>query len=217
MSSPHVVALPRWFLVLRIFQILVAVAILGLAAHGIYWIPYNSWCLALFTSIATFIVVGYFLITSLAEACKVAYNYWAVLALEIFAVIFWLSSMANLAATRGAFVAIDYNTCLYDYYYCYKKRDTGLTERDIATSGYLDTMSAAAGLSGLEMLLFIATLVIFSVHMHRHRISGAPNAPSTSQMEANAMSTLPAVGSQQQQQQNSKHTQPSHQYEVSPA
>ncbi|ERF68507.1 hypothetical protein EPUS_05646 [Endocarpon pusillum Z07020] len=212
----HVVALPRWFLVLRIFQILVAVAILGLAAHGIYWIPYNSWILALFTSIATLIVVGYFLITSLAEACKIAYNYWAVLALDIFAIIFWLSSMANLAATRSAFVYSVYNTCLFDYYYCYKKRDIGLAERDIATTGYLDTMSAAAGLSGLELLLFIATLVIFSVQMHRHRISGAPNEPSPSQMEANSMSTMPAVGSQQQQQ-NSKHTQSSNQYEVSPA
>ena len=57
--------------------------------------------------------------------------------------------MASLAATRSAFVYTIYDTCLY--YYCYKKRDTGLTERDIATYGYLDTMSAAAGLSGLEM------------------------------------------------------------------
>ena len=175
----------------------------------------------------------------MAEACRVAYNYWAVLALEIFAIIFWLSSMANLAATRSAFVYSVYNTCLFDYY-CYKKRDTGLTERDIATYGYLDTMSAAAGLSGLEMyiflhhlarvcyrtpanhnlstrLLFIATLVIFSMHMHRHRISGAPNTPSPSQMEANSMSTMPAVGTQQQQQQESKHAQQSHQYELSPA
>lgn len=146
--------------------------------------------------------------------------------------------MANLAATRSLFVYSVYNTCLYDYY-CYKKRDIGLTERDIATTAYLDTMSAAAGLSGLEMyislhrlayicyrapanhnlstrLLFIATLVIFSIQMHRHRVSGAPNVPSPSQMEANPMSTMPAAGSQQQQQ-NSKHTQPSHQYEVSPA
>jgi hypothetical protein len=41
MSSHHVVALPRWFLVLRIFQILIAVAVLGMCAYGIYWIPYN--------------------------------------------------------------------------------------------------------------------------------------------------------------------------------
>jgi hypothetical protein len=36
-----VVALPRWFLVLRIFQILIAVAVLGMSAYGIYWVPYN--------------------------------------------------------------------------------------------------------------------------------------------------------------------------------
>lgn len=59
--------------------------------------------------------------------------------------------MANLAATRSAFVFTASNTCLY--YYCYKKRDSGLKERDIATYGYLDTMSAAAGLSALEMYI----------------------------------------------------------------
>lgn len=200
MSDLHVVALPRWFLVLRIFQILVAVAILGLAAHGIYWILFISWCLALFTSIATFIVVGYFLITYHAEACKVAYNYWAVLSLEIFAIICWLSSMGYLAATRSVFLYTVYDDCLYGYY-CYKKRDNGLTERDIDTYGYLDTMSTAAGLSALEMFLFIATLIIFSIHVHRHRKSGAPHIPSFSKMEANSMSTMSAVGTQQQQRQ----------------
>ena len=58
--------------------------------------------------------------------------------------------MANLAATRSAFISVTYDTCLYSYYDCFKKRDTGLAKRDTATYGYLDTMSASAGLSGLE-------------------------------------------------------------------
>lgn len=88
------------------------------------------------------------------EDCQAAYNYWAVLALDIFAIVFWLSSMGCLAATRGAFIYdVTFIDCL-DYGYgaiCYKKRDNGLTKRDIATVGYLDMMSASAGLAGLEV------------------------------------------------------------------
>jgi hypothetical protein len=105
-------------------------------------------------SLATFIVVGYFLITHYAAACQAAYNYWAVLALDIFAIIFWLSSMAHLAATRSVFI---YPTEIIDcvnYGFggiCYKKRDADITKRDVATIGYLDMMSASAGLAGLEL------------------------------------------------------------------
>jgi hypothetical protein len=112
-------------------------------------------------SIATFILVGYFLLTHHVEACQAAYNYWAVLALDIFAIIFWLSSMAYLAATRSAFI---YPTSIYDcvnYGYggiCYKKRDTDMTKRDVATYGYLDMLSASAGLAALEMFVSLHPL-----------------------------------------------------------
>jgi hypothetical protein len=41
MEAPHVLAVPRGILVLRIFQIVIAVIILGLSAYGIYWIAFN--------------------------------------------------------------------------------------------------------------------------------------------------------------------------------
>jgi hypothetical protein len=112
-------------------------------------------------SLATFIVVLYSLLTQHVKACQAAYNYWAVLALEIFAIIFWLSSMANLAATRSAFVfPVSISGCV-NYGYggiCYKKRDTGSTKRDVATSGYLDMISASAGLAGLETFVSLHPL-----------------------------------------------------------
>jgi hypothetical protein len=41
MAASHVLAVPRGILVLRIFQIVLAVIILGLSAYGIYWIAFG--------------------------------------------------------------------------------------------------------------------------------------------------------------------------------
>jgi len=41
MAAPHVLAVPSWILVLRIFQIVIAVIILGMSAYGIYWIAFD--------------------------------------------------------------------------------------------------------------------------------------------------------------------------------
>lgn len=113
----------------------------------------QSWCFALFTAIATLIIVLYAVLTNHVSSCARGYNYWAILALEIFGVIFWLSSMAALAATRATFVIpTEINGCV-NYGYggiCYKKRNL-LQKRYVATYGYLNMMSATAGLSAIEM------------------------------------------------------------------
>jgi hypothetical protein len=123
-------------------------------------LPLKQRSLRLLTqSIATIIVVLYSVLTYHIEAWHAAYNYWAVLALDIFAIIFWLSSMASLAATRSRYIfPVVYTGFIcpddYDSYDCaIKKRDLDLMKRDIATSSYLDMMSASAGLAGLEMFL----------------------------------------------------------------
>jgi hypothetical protein len=41
MAAPHVLAVPRSVGVLRIFQIVIAVIVLGLSADGIYWIAFD--------------------------------------------------------------------------------------------------------------------------------------------------------------------------------
>ena len=43
------------------------------------------------------------------------YNYWAVLAFEIFLVIFWLVSFADVAALTAAFADATTYTTTYDY------------------------------------------------------------------------------------------------------
>jgi hypothetical protein len=67
-----------------------------------------------------------------------AYNYWAVLGLDIFFVVMWLCSFALLAARVGGTFAV-----VGDYYsYSY------LSDFELV---WLATQAAAAGLGGLEL------------------------------------------------------------------
>lgn len=68
------------------------------------------------------------------------YNYWAVLGLDIFMVIMWLSSFALLASQVAAFFA--YSS--YDYYYGYVGLGTG--DRIVVSC-----LAAASALGGLEL------------------------------------------------------------------
>lgn len=138
-----------------------------------------------------------------------AYNYWAVLALEIFMIIMWLASMGALAAWRAAFVTVDNSDC-FD---CFKKRSP-LSERDIiiASQGYLGLISGSAGISAIIMyaayplnftpsflnwtnkprLLFVVTLTVHSIYLKRYRSSRPTNTlPTTNvKLEGHPMSPM---------------------------
>ncbi|TVY87688.1 hypothetical protein LAWI1_G008057 [Lachnellula willkommii] len=178
-TTNHVLALPQAFLALRIAQLAVGIVILGLSAYIVTFIAFDSACLTLFTAIATVIIAVYNLVSS--TVLKSAYNYWAIVALDIFAIIFWIISFSYEAWTTAAateWYASSY-TCDYYYYsYCYKKRDVPLVSRattNIVT--YRNVMAAAAGLGGLEFLLFAVTLIFTTIHVLRHRKAGGHCTP----------------------------------------
>lgn len=183
----HVVAMPRWVLGLRIAQAVLALLILALVAYsysqlGVTFIG-ASYILNMVASIFTFIVLAY--ITFSALFLPKLYNMWAVLALEIFMVIFWLISFAVLASHSANLIFIS----SYDDYYYYYKRD--LAARSVPGFTPWDTGAAAAGVGGLQFILFIVTLVLFSVHLHRHR-KGAVTST-----EAPALAGAPAPVTQE--------------------
>ena len=97
-------------------------------------------------AICTIIIVVYFLVAHFGAPR--AYNYWAILALDIWAVIFWLSSFALLASLVTVYSTADI-TC--DYYACYYNKKRDLETRDISRTGYRGIMGAAAGLGALEL------------------------------------------------------------------
>ena len=73
---------------------------------------------------------------------KKAYNMWAVLALDIVMVIFWLSAMAAMAALRASFtvpVVLFKRELVKRYYYTW------------AGSTYLAILAAAAGVAAIEL------------------------------------------------------------------
>lgn len=186
----HIVALPTWFFILRVVQIVLAVIVLGLAGYCLDYAgtTIDSLALTVFTVIYTWIILGYYLATTIALTSL--YNLWAVLALEIGAVIFWLCSMAVLAKDAACLYGDCYDT--NDYFYM--RRD--LTSREPKKSGfsfgssisdaqnkadtYRGCFAGAAGLSGLLLLLFIITIAFFSVMLHRHRKAGAPQGAASS-------------------------------------
>lgn len=74
-------------------------------------------------------------------------NYWAILALDIFGMIFWIASFALLASQVANFM--DEGTdCTYDYYYGTTCTSYELTETGVIVGGCL---CAAAGIGGLEL------------------------------------------------------------------
>ncbi len=83
------------------------------------------------------------------------YNYWAILGLDIFAIVFWIISFSLLASEVAAYTIVTYNTsddCLYSYAgVCYYKRSL---DKRVATTNvytYRNSMAAASGLGGLEL------------------------------------------------------------------
>lgn len=74
-------------------------------------------------------------------------NYWAILALDIFGIVFWIASFALLASEVADFMN-GYTSCSYDYYgdgYC---AHYGLSGVNLIVGGCL---SAASGLGGVEL------------------------------------------------------------------
>lgn len=100
------------------------------------------------------IIVVYNLVATMAV--PVIYNYWAVLGLDIFAVVFWIISFSLLASEVAAYGIVTYNSDSCDYYYngyCYKKRGLNFLLKRATTNVYTyrNSMAAASGLGGLEL------------------------------------------------------------------
>jgi len=182
MAGPrdHVLALPQFILAFRILQLVTALAILGLAAYGITYLSFDGIDLTLFTAIATMIIAVYIIVAS--TAAPIIYNYWAILGLDIFAIVFWLISFSLLASEVAAYQIVNYssNDCIYSYAgVCYYKRSLAARSTTNVYT-YRNAMAAASGLGGLEFIFFVVTLVMTSVWLHRHRQAGGHCTPGRS-------------------------------------
>ncbi|TDZ13468.1 hypothetical protein C8035_v004272 [Colletotrichum spinosum] len=175
----HVPLYPKGFIALRIVQLVLAVVITGICAFGVYILPFSGNCFMIFVSLSTIIVTVWLVVAE--YAMPKIYNLWAVLALDIFLLVFWLCSF-GLLASQSAFL---FGSAVCDYYgYCYSY--------SVVLSS---CMAAAAGLGGLEFALFITSLSIHSVMLHRHRKAGLHSSPESSS-SASSGAVAPVVASQ---------------------
>jgi hypothetical protein len=102
-------------------------------------------------SLATIIINVYIIVAGLVF--PIAYNYWAVLALDIFAVLFWLISFPLLASRvaqegkNGSVSGANLNgstDCFWGPCFVLSKRGTNFRT-------YRNSMAAASGLGALEL------------------------------------------------------------------
>jgi len=216
-SHNQKLVLPPAFLFLRVAQIILALIVLGLTAYLISNTFYgllvpSSYGLAMFTSIATLIIVVYNLVAE--RAVPAIYNVWAILALEIFSVIFWLSTMGSIAAFRSGFYVYSYD---YDYDY---RRDLDKREY-LSTTVYLGVLIGVAVVSAKEMILFLISLAIFGTRLYRLQKSNSPAVqtqpqqfqPQYEQAQVQPQPSQPQYQPQYQQGQ----MPPQQQYQQAPA
>ncbi|KAI9866025.1 MAG: hypothetical protein M1813_001992 [Trichoglossum hirsutum] len=182
-DTSHVVPLPRWMFFIRVAQALLAVLVIALVAFSTYVYQnttmVNAYGVNLFTGPLTLGVVAYNALSPIFAASL--YNCWVALGLEIFTLIMWLVSFAILASYTASF-----QLYLYGFSYYYKR--SLLTYSQLETAW--QTGAAASGIGGLEFggfisniqpplfsVLWIITLVVFGIYLHRHRASNGQSPP----------------------------------------
>ncbi|KAM0161331.1 hypothetical protein ACHAPG_002534 [Botrytis cinerea] len=187
----HVLKPSKFLSALRVLQLLLALAILGLAGFVVTFIGYSGAILDLFVASATILIIFYILVST--HRFTVIYNYWAIACLDIFLVIFWLAAWITSAVQvrryRGRF---NYYGC--GYYFC--RRDLlELEERDdlsdalekrasTSYSTFRGVYIAAAVLAAIEFVLFIVTFAvtmgkILSHHDEGHHSNAFPSKKHT--------------------------------------
>jgi hypothetical protein len=105
MAAKTPIPVPPWTLHIRIAQFVISFLVLIFTIIPIaLWSGYYSFGLGIFTCIATAAITGYWYYAN--KRSPTAYNRWAILFLDCWAVLWWLVSFATLANLAAAFNAI---------------------------------------------------------------------------------------------------------------
>jgi len=183
----HIPPMPLWAAIIRIFQLVLAIIVLGLTAYAdnTFNYAFSGFGMAFFVFAWTLLFLAYIGVS--AAFVPTLYNMWIHLGLEILTVIFWLVTWALLASEAS--VWSDYESTSYTVY--------GHT---YTTSNYLppkwktaiDCAKASAGIGALEWVLFVITLVFFGISLFKLRAAeGAVGAPSAvAPMEEHKMNNI---------------------------
>ncbi|RFU73627.1 g- coupled receptor [Trichoderma arundinaceum] len=207
-ENDHVLATPLWVFIVRIFQVLLALIILALAARLMHDAYLDEEGLALAIAIITWVVSLYAILTEKLPTLNNLYHVIAVVVLDGVMMILWLATFAAVAARRAKFVFnVTVDGCyddgsLFNSKTCFKKRSNVI----LFKSGG-DMLAAIAGLGALVWLLFIAS---FAWTLHGF-LTGRKNGRFLFDTEAVTTQTFamePKQDQTQQQQQQQTLIQP---------
>jgi len=161
----HIPALPLWMAIVRIVQFVLTLLIMILAAYassvfGAGFFP--GYGMSFFVFVWTLAFLVYIFVTPLW--LPRFYLYWVQLGLEITTVIFWLSTFALLADEAAGWGAVQ--GALDDV-----NNDFDGSENDFFPhwNGAINATKAAAALGAINWALFVFTLVMFSISLHKFR------------------------------------------------
>ncbi|KAI6087394.1 hypothetical protein F4821DRAFT_107493 [Hypoxylon rubiginosum] len=164
-----IIPTPSWFIAIRVFQIVLALVVVAMTGWWIHGLYYDELGFVIVCGLFTWIIAIYALLAERVVSCRRAYNTWAILALDLLMIIFWLAAMAATANRRSKFTVPVSADCVSDGstvnsgHCIIEKRVVG-----VATNGALGVLSGIAGVSALIMLLFIPT---FAYVCHYFRLS----------------------------------------------
>ncbi|KFY26151.1 hypothetical protein V493_04246 [Pseudogymnoascus sp. VKM F-4281 (FW-2241)] len=165
---------PNWVPIVRGIQVLLSIIILGLSAYLIHGYYFNTLGFTIFCSLLTWLLVAYHLTTEFVPSLSHLRHLLVVVGTDALMVIFWLSGMGAAAALRTTFkYNVNVEACYDDGSMvgsttCVVSRKVAKRAAVAGATG-LSSMSAVAGLSALEMLLFIATLVYYGLTWYQGR------------------------------------------------
>ncbi|XXG96884.1 hypothetical protein Hte_003175 [Hypoxylon texense] len=163
-----IIPTPTWFIALRVFQIVLALVVVAMTGWWIHGLYYDELGFVIVCGLFTWIIAVYAILAEKVASCRRAYNTWAILALDLLMIIFWLAAMAATANRRSKFTVPVTASCVSDGSTVNSGHCTVWKRAGVATSGALSVLSGIAGISALIMLLFVAT---FAYVCHFFRLS----------------------------------------------
>jgi hypothetical protein len=117
--------------------------------------------------------VVYVLVAEKVKSAAPAYNFFAILALDAFSMLIWLSAMGATAAKRGTFQFPVNASCSSDGSAVNSGRCDIWKRTEVMSVGALAILSGIAGLCALELIFFIATFTYMLISYLNLRKTGA--------------------------------------------
>ncbi|TLD27413.1 hypothetical protein E2P81_ATG10701 [Venturia nashicola] len=153
-SSYSVAPFPKAFFPLRILQLILGLALLGISAYYVHSSTANHFdspdyaSLGLFTGIATVMcIIFWFVAATIMDANPPVF--WIAFVLELFMLIMWLCTFAVLAARIA--------------------HNKPFLQLEIVRKSFPATLYTALAVSVLNFILFAITSILYTINHFKHR------------------------------------------------